>query len=62
MACAFMEKVEKLNPACAACDTWVIFCRNPESSVYNARLTSRICTRKKCRFYTKGSDLATSDP
>ena len=57
MACVFMEAVEKLKPWCPTCDDWYVICRNPEASVFNARLTSRVCTRKKCRFYTKGSDL-----
>lgn len=53
VACGFMEKDTKLNPHCKACDTWVIFCRNKKSPVFGAKMTSRTCTRLKCRCYTK---------
>ena len=56
MSCKFMERKEKLNPWCDACDTYFVICRNPESPVFKARMTTRMCVRKKCRFYTKDEE------
>lgn len=54
MVCKFMENSgEKLTPGCKDCKTYFIWCRNPKSPVFGAKLTTRQCCKKGCIFYVK---------
>ena len=55
--CRFMQKLERFNPNCPTCNTWIVFCRNPKCSVFGAKLTSRQCCKESCRFYVAPDEI-----